>query len=271
MPTLDHPLIDAESAQKPPATIPVWQRKDFNLICFFGFILSFVAGWVNVCNLIATTNVTSHHTGTATWLGRWIGEGKIGVEDGNNWAWFYVIILLCFISGAAMPPMVLVQKEFHSTPVYGYLMIVIGCLFLFNMVFFELASNLHDTGNFDFNLNFYTSGYQQAGIYISSFACGIQNALCTQLTGAVVRTTHVTGLCTDVGMEIGRILKKHPNAAPWKLRVLLPILIGFITGCALGCKFYELMYVEALAVPGVMMIAMGSLWLTCKTFERFRK
>ena len=44
-----------------------------------------------------------------------------------------------------------------------------------------------------------------AARYVASAACGVQNGLATHWGGAVIRTTHVTGLFTDVGLLLGRL------------------------------------------------------------------
>ena len=222
-----------------------------------------MAGYVNTVALIATTNVVSHHTGTVTWLGRWIGMGE----------WFYtlcyVIILSSFIAGAAIPGFFLEQKDFQPTRLYGLLMIVVGALIFVTEILFDFAGELHSLDNYSFNLNFYTSFYQQLGVYISSFAMGIQNGLCTQLTNAVVRTTHVTGLSTDVGMVLGRWSAGHSTAQPWRLCVLLPILFGFIGGAALGTWVYKALAADALFLAGLYATSFGFSWIFFRIFRTF--
>ncbi|MCV5232039.1 DUF1275 domain-containing protein, partial [Escherichia coli] len=45
------------------------------------------------------------------------------------------------------------------------------------------------------------------GQYLASAACGLQNAMITTFSGAVVRTTHMTGIITDLGIMIGESLR----------------------------------------------------------------
>lgn len=149
-------------------------------------------------------------------------------------------------------------------------MIVVGALIFVTEICFDFSAELHALEDFSFNLNFYTSFYQQLGIYISSFAMGIQNGLCTQLTNAVVRTTHVTGLSTDVGMILGRIAAGHSTAEPWRLKVLLPILFGFIFGAALGTWVYSVLQADALFFAGAAATAFGFSWLFFRIFLKFQ-
>lgn len=259
------PMLESEIAITPPvprAKLPVHERPDFHLICFFGFILSFMAGYVNVVCLIGTTNVVSHHTGTATWLGRWIALGE------GYYVFCYIIILFSFMLGSSIPGYFIHQDEFHPTRIYGIFLIIIGVLLFVVEILFVRAGDLHKANEFDFSLNFYNSELQQIGVYVASFACGIQNAMCTQLTGSVVRTTHVSGLCTDVGIIIGRYMANQP-AQTWRLKVLFPILIGFVLGAALGTWIFQVLNANALAFAGIWAIVFGSAWLFFRIYKRW--
>ncbi|WP_156312572.1 DUF1275 family protein [Marinagarivorans algicola] len=45
---------------------------------------------------------------------------------------------------------------------------------------------------------------------MASSACGLQNALITIYSGAVIRTTHTTGIFTDLGIMLGSKLRGEP-------------------------------------------------------------
>merc|ERR1719357_1841543 len=44
-------------------------------------------------------------------------------------------------------------------------------------------------------------------MYFAALACGLQNGMCTMHLGSIVRTTHVTGLSTDLGTNLGRLIR----------------------------------------------------------------
>ncbi|RKI27329.1 DUF1275 domain-containing protein [Corallococcus sp. AB004] len=87
-----------------------------------------------------------------------------------------------------------------------------------------------------------------------AFAMGLQNALVTRVSGAVVRTTHVTGLLTDIGIQLVQMLAwvrdgLHGKGAPglWhrvrhlpsavefeRTRLHLGLVLAFLVGCTLG-------------------------------------
>jgi uncharacterized membrane protein YoaK (UPF0700 family) len=65
--------------------------------------------------------------------------------------------------------------------------------------------------------------------YWAALACGIQNAMASSYCGLVLRTTHVTGIVTDIGILIGHWLR-HRREEPWRLLFLSCLLGGFALG-----------------------------------------
>lgn len=86
-----------------------------------------------------------------------------------------------------------------------------------------------------------------AQAFVLSAAMGLQNGLVTRLSGAVVRTTHLTGVVTDVGIELATWLRqrlyalrarsvpqRHEQVFASKMALLLSIAGGFVLGATLG-------------------------------------
>merc|ERR1711998_24401 len=73
-----------------------------------------------------------------------------------------------------------------------------------------------------------------SGVLLLSVASGLQNAMTTAYGGAVVRTTHVTGTVTDMGIEIGKILFHRDQSGHWKFKLLSCLLFFFILGSYCG-------------------------------------
>lgn len=91
-------------------------------------------------------------------------------------------------------------------------------------------------------------------LFILSFACGLQNGLFTGLTKGQVRTTHLTGPITDIGINISKILTLEPGnlergrlaAMNW-LRV--KIVIAFSSGSLIAALVFTELTYEGFAVP----------------------
>ena len=74
-------------------------------------------------------------------------------------------------------------------------------------------------------------------------------ALTTTYSGAVIRTTHMTGLCTDIGNIVGQACRKNSTAEVWRLKVHVPLLLGYCFGGLLGQAGFMLFKENALLFP----------------------
>lgn len=92
------------------------------------------------------------------------------------------------------------------------------------------------------------------------FAMGLQNALVTKVSQSVVRTTHLTGLFTDLGIELAQLVTNRKGAERLVLRrsLLLKwmIIVFFFAGCITGGFAFRYVQLRALY------IAVGVLFFT---------
>lgn len=87
-------------------------------------------------------------------------------------------------------------------------------------------------------------------------ACGLQNAMATTYSGAVIRTTHLSGMFTDLGIGLGHALRGLPLQTR-RLRLSGLIIAGFLVGAVLGAWLFRLWAYRALAVPAVLTGTIG--------------
>jgi uncharacterized membrane protein YoaK (UPF0700 family) len=214
--------------------------------------LSWVGGYIDVVALIGIGTVVSHVTGTSTQFGR-----SIGNRDGHA-AFFFAFLLITFTFGAALSgllteiPKRLVWHSKYVLPIglEALLLAILTCLLE------SVASP--PTG---------TMMFLAAGV--GSIAMGLQNATVTKISGAIVRTTHLTGIFTDFGLEgvqflfwwgdklgkmrrerAGRLLKisrNHPTTL--RLLLLLSIAGSFGFGTVIGTIAFSRLGAAALVVP----------------------
>lgn len=187
------------------------------------FILALVAGLVNAIGLLGFKHQSvSHLSGTATSLGT--GIINVSLSDVSQLAF----ILLSFVCGSMISGFFIRSGSLKLGHNYSGLL-AFEALLLFVSVYF-LANNLI------------------YGHYLASAACGLQNALATTFSGAIVRTTHVTGIFTDLGIMIGA---RFRGEAFDKRKALLFILIitGFILGGTVGAYFFNMLGFNALFIP----------------------
>ncbi|KAG5178461.1 hypothetical protein JKP88DRAFT_248126 [Tribonema minus] len=84
-------------------------------------------------------------------------------------------------------------------------------------------------------------------VYLLAIACGMQNAMTTRYSGAVVRTTHLTGMTTDVGLTVGHLMRKDRDYADlWKLTLFVPMILGFFFGGVIAIPTYNAWRMQSL-------------------------
>jgi uncharacterized membrane protein YoaK (UPF0700 family) len=102
-----------------------------------------------------------------------------------------------------------------------------------------------------------------ATVALLCFMMGLQNAIITKISRAEIRTTHVTGLATDIGIEIGKALywnHGHRNlpavvANRPKLRLLSSLLAMFFVGGVTGALgFKHVGYVATIPLASILML-----------------
>ena len=84
------------------------------------------------------------------------------------------------------------------------------------------------------------------------FVMGAQNSLVTKISQATVRTTHLTGLFTDLGIELSQLFfyKKPEKIEKLKTSIYLRLsIIGFFfIGCIFGGFIYNYLEIKTLLV-----------------------
>lgn len=91
--------------------------------------------------------------------------------------------------------------------------------------------------------NFIALKYTDIVVCLLLFAMGLQNSFVTKISNAVVRTTHLTGLFTDLGIELSQLFfpKLYTNRTQLKSNIKLRIYIisFFFLGGFIGGYFYS--------------------------------
>lgn len=198
------------------------------------FMLAFVAGSVNAVALLGFQHqAVSHLSGTATLIGS-------AMLNPNPETLFHLIgILLSFVMGSAISGFVLTGTSLKLGRFYDVLLVIEAAFLLVAMYLL---------------LNGKTSGH-----YFASAACGLQNALATTYSGAVVRTTHLTGIFTDLGIMLGgafqgKALDKR------KACLFIIIVVGFISGGCMGAWLFLTFGFYALCVPSGLCVCLAILY-----------
>lgn len=211
-------------------------------------LLTGAAGTVNVVAFLATQRFVTHLTGTAT---------RLGITVASSWvALDFAIVLACFVLGAIAASLVIdVRAERGKQPLYALPLFVTAALL-------ALAAALGQSGVFG---PFGGSVDQPADfvlLSILSFAMGLQNGAVATSTGLVVRTTHLTGPATDLGLHLAELTvaegaRRHVVLRSVALRA--GKIAAFIAGAAVAVPLTRWLGYAALLIPAAQVALANAL------------
>jgi uncharacterized membrane protein YoaK (UPF0700 family) len=226
------------------------------------YILAFAAGSINTGAFLAVGRFVTHMTGFGT---------LFGVEASNaRWeSAFGILFVPAFFLLGTMISAYMVDHRFHrgKRPHYDWVMFLEAlCL-----IAAAVGGQLHFFGNFGDPLKLKTDF---ALLALLCLASGLQNAAITSATGSSVRTTHLTGITTDLGIGIVRALalKGHRKDHDREVRAIwlrAGTIISFYSGSAIGAILFLKVQYRGFYLPAA--IALFALYQAKIENDRQRK
>jgi len=200
-----------------------------NLI--LGGIMALIAGAVNAGGFLAIQQYTSHMTGIISRIADDLIVSDLTVVLAG------IAALLSFIAGAATTAIFINwarRKKLHSE--YALSLALEAALL---MMFGLLGANL----------NVLVEVFVPTTVLLLCFIMGLQNAITTKISHREIRSTHMTGVVTDLGIELGRLIywnrsKDFPpdenvRVNRQKLKAYLLIFSAFLIGAIFGALAFK--------------------------------
>jgi len=197
-----------------------------------GTSLAFIAGAVNAGGFVAIGRYTSHMTGMLSSASDGLALGELAVVATA------FLAILSFVLGAASTAVIVnytrrnSQRNAYTPP----LLLEAVLLLVFGLVGKHLQT--HELVRLSLTA------------ILLSYTMGLQNALITKISNAEIRTTHVTGLFTDIGIELGKLFYWNRAAARAggpqvmanrnRLRVHVLLVLAFFAGGVAGALGFRL-------------------------------
>lgn len=211
-----------------------------------GTVLAFVAGAANAGGFLAVGQYTSHMTGIVSSVADNLVLGQLSLVVAGLGAF------LAFLLGAMTTAWTVNWgMRRHLRSAYGLPLMIESLLLL---VF----------GLFGAAISQQVAILLPATVILLCFIMGLQNAVITKISRATIRTTHVTGLVTDLGIELGKLLyvNQRAGAAPVladrrRLHVHIRLIIAFFGGGvagALGFKAFGYISTVPLAIALLLLV-----------------
>jgi uncharacterized membrane protein YoaK (UPF0700 family) len=165
------------------------------------------AGFINSIALGVFRSPVSHMTGAVSYLG-------IDLASSHSRAAAATLsIILAFMLGAALAGLIVGAESLGPGRRYGAALLCEGALL--GMAMLVLM------------------GGRSFGVSLIAMACGLQNATTSSYCGLMIRTTHVTGTVTDIGVMLGHWLR-HKHVERRKLVFMIGVVTAFAAGVWVG-------------------------------------
>ncbi len=209
-----------------------------------GLALATTAGTINAVGFLGQHHQSlSHLSGTVTFLGIGLGRSDYGV------ALHALAVLLAFFFGCVVSGAIIRQSSLRLGRRYGVALSLEAAALFASVYFLRRGANLGD--------------------YLAAFACGLQNAMVTTYSGAAMRTTHMTGMVTDLGIACGHLLRGV--AVDWfRFRIYGVLLLGFFAGGLIGTLGYTHFGYDTLLFPAALSGIAGVGYTVVKHVQRRR-
>jgi uncharacterized membrane protein YoaK (UPF0700 family) len=210
-----------------------------------GMVLALIAGAINAGGFLAVQQYTSHMTGIVSAMADQVALGAYPLALGG------LAALCAFLAGAASSALMVNYARRHGMhSEYAFPLLVEAALLLgFGLLGPRLAA-VHGI-------------VVSLTVMLLCFIMGLQNALITKLSHAEIRTTHITGIVTDIGIELGRMLywnRSPPDQLPGvvanrlRLKVLTSLALCFLVGGVAGAVgFKHLGYAATVPLALILM------------------
>ncbi len=184
-------------------------------------VLAFTAGTVDVTGFLALRQFTSHMSGSVAVMAADLATYGLRVMQQP------AIVLGCFLAGAAVCALLINWSRRRNREGLFAVPVLLEALVLAAV---PACTSSH---------------HMLLTLSLLSFAMGLQNAIISKISQAEIRTTHITGMVTDIGIELGKAIYWNRSRAlqPVKAErgrlLLLTILVAlFFAGGAFGAFAY---------------------------------
>jgi uncharacterized membrane protein YoaK (UPF0700 family) len=211
-----------------------------------GWILAAIAGAVNTAAFHAVGFFSANMTGNVSSM-----SNKVAFGDWGPGLFFFSILLVFILGSFLATQLVGSGKRNNNRGIYAIVILLEALL----MMLLGGACLL-------------LTGSTRGAVLVLglSFLMGLQNAAVTRISDARVRTTHVSGMSTDIGIELallldmalGRESLQEQSLYRRRLRLHSQTLLAFLLGGIAGVAAYKLVGIGFLFVTATILLAMAS-------------
>lgn len=202
-------------------------------------LLSFVAGLVNITGVLALKTLTTNVTGHFAYFAE-----EIMKKDYTSALTFFLFTIF-FLLGSFLSSFLQELISLKNSDLSHILPITLEIVILIAVGIFGTSTGLYSLDG-------------KLTAFFMLLSMGIQNSLVTNISKSIVRTTHLTGLFTDLGIELSQLFfyKKPEEVKKLKTSIFLrlTIITFFFIGCFSGGLIYQLLEIKTLLIAVIVLL-----------------
>lgn len=207
-----------------------------NWVQLGAFFLAVNAGMINVLGLMTVLHqAISHMTGNVSVIAMSLVQGNLDT------LLYALAIVISYVLGSIYSGLILANSHFRLGRRYGIPLSLVAFFIVLCWLFLPY--------------------WPRYALLWAAVAMGLQNAMVSHYQGAIIRTTHLSGVLTDLGLALGYCLR---GLSAGRRRVILHIFIlfGFLCGGVIASWIYPLLQSNAFLVPAALSLVMSLVyWL----------
>lgn len=208
-----------------------------------GTLTAFTAGTINIASLLIFLSFTSNVTGHYAILAAEISKG--------NWSqvavmasWIFLFFFGSFLSNFIVINFNKKSKYFaHAMPLVLEILCLLG-VGVYGQLYYQ--KTLEET---------------EVLVAIMLFATGLQNGLTASISNFSVKTTHLTGTTTDLGILVSMFTQKKyrkNGELIGRAKLLMSIMVAYVLGAVFsGLTYYYLEFRVFYVISVCLMIVIG--------------
>lgn len=207
-------------------------------------MLALSAGLINAVAFSGFShNAVTHVTGTVT-------KSAIALASGDFTAYFLSTgLIMAFGAGAIISGIIIGNEHLRLGRRYGLALLLESGLLLLSYYLF-------------------TRGIHEGELFASA-ACGLQNAMVATYSGNAIRTTHMTGVVSDLGSIVGNFLAGR-RVDGRQFLLLTTVFTNFYIGGSIGTYLFRSFAFGAILAPAALTLGTGVAYFIYRVHKHVR-
>lgn len=212
---------------------------------FTWLLLAFQGGYINVGGFLTIHLFVSHITGYSAHFSNEIVHGNYIKSL------YFLLVPLFFLVGSFFSSIFTeIRKKKHKQPVYIQILSLISII----MLFIAITGSAHFFGDFGEPFQNF-KGFVLLSLL--AFSCGAQNAIFTHYSRSIIRTTHLTGITTDLGIGLAKYFISKDEQEKYINKIRIDLIFAFFLGSLLAAYIFPTIKFNGFYIPSFISLCIG--------------